>query len=78
MNSRFETARIRVNPPRQILGSQTGKEVAPVLWTIIGILVICWLLGLIGLYHIGQIIWAFLVVALVLFVVQVLTGRRVV
>jgi fatty acid desaturase len=78
MNRRFETTRIRVNPTRQILGSQTGKEVAPVLWTIIGILVIAWLLGLIGVYHIGQIIWAFLVVALVLFVVQVLTGRRVV
>jgi hypothetical protein len=52
--------------------------VGPVLWTIITILFIAWLLGLVGLYHLGQIIWAFLVVALVLFVVQMLTGRRVV
>jgi hypothetical protein len=50
--------------------------VDPVLWTIIGILLIAWLLGLVGVYQIGQIIWAFLVVALVLFVVQLVTGRR--
>lgn len=48
------------------------------LWTIIAILLIAWLLGLVGVYQIGSIIWAFLVVAVVLFVVQLITGRRVV
>ena len=48
------------------------------LWTLITILFLVWLFGLVGLYNIGQIIWAFLVVAVILFVVQLLTGRRVV
>lgn len=45
------------------------------LWTIIGILVLLWLLGF--LTHVGgAFIHLILVVALVVFVVNLLTGRR--
>ena len=70
--------RLRVNPPRQAHRSQTGKEVDPVLWTIIAILAVLWLLGLISGYTASGLIHALLVVALVLFIVQLATGRRVV
>jgi hypothetical protein len=47
------------------------------LWTIVGILVLLWLLGFIG--HIGgAFIHLLLVVAVVVFVINLLTGRRVV
>lgn len=46
------------------------------LWTIIGILLVLWLLGFIG--HVGGgLIHLLLVVAAVVFVVNLLTGRRV-
>lgn len=45
------------------------------LWTIIGILVLLWLLGF--SFHVGGgLIHLILVVALVVFVVNLLTGRR--
>jgi hypothetical protein len=45
------------------------------LWTIIGILVLLWLLGFAT--HVGgSLIHLILVVALVVFVVNLLTGRR--
>jgi hypothetical protein len=45
------------------------------LWTIIGILLVLWLLGF--LTHVGGgLIHLILVVALVVFVVNLLTGRR--
>jgi uncharacterized protein DUF5670 len=46
------------------------------LWTIIVILAVLWLLGVVGTYTVGPIIHALLVIALVLFVVQLATGRR--
>jgi hypothetical protein len=48
------------------------------LYTIAVILLIMWLLGLVGGYTIGAFIHVLLVVALVLFLVRLLTGRRVV
>jgi hypothetical protein len=50
--------------------------VDPVLWTIIAILAVLWLLGVVGAYTIGPIIHLLLVVALVLFIVQLMTGQR--
>jgi hypothetical protein len=45
------------------------------LWTIIGVLVLLWLLGFVT--HVGgALIHLILVVALVVFVVNLLTGRR--
>lgn len=46
------------------------------LWTIFVILLIAWLLGLVGVYQIGSFVWLLLVVALVVGVIQLLTGRR--
>lgn len=45
------------------------------LWTIFAILVIAWLLGLVGVYQIGSIVWL-LVAAVVTLVLQLVTGRR--
>jgi uncharacterized protein DUF5670 len=46
------------------------------LYTIAVILLIAWLLGIVGTYTIGSFVHALLVVALVLFVVGLLSGRR--
>jgi Family of unknown function (DUF5670) len=46
------------------------------LYTIAVILLIAWLLGLVGMFTIGPILHVLLVVALVLFVVGLLSGRR--
>lgn len=48
------------------------------LYTILIILLVLWLLGMVTSYTLGGFIHLLLVVALVLFVVQLLTGRRVV
>jgi len=45
------------------------------LWTIIGILVVLWLLGF-GLNIGGGLIHALIVIALVLFVFNMISGRR--
>jgi len=45
------------------------------LWTIIALMLILWLLGLIG--HVGGgLIHLLLVIALVVFVIQLISGRR--
>jgi len=46
------------------------------LYTIAVILLIAWLLGVVGTYTIGAFVHVLLVVALVLFVVGLLSGRR--
>jgi len=47
------------------------------LWTIIALLVVLWLLGLIG--HVGGgLIHILLVIAIVILIYQLITGRRVV
>lgn len=46
------------------------------LYTIAVILLIAWLLGVVGTYTIGGFVHVLLVVALVLFVVGLLSGRR--
>jgi hypothetical protein len=46
------------------------------LYTIAVILLIAWLLGIVGTYTIGAFVHVLLVVALVLFVVGLLSGRR--
>ena len=48
------------------------------LWTIFAILLIGWLLGLVGVYEIGAIVHVLLVAAVVVLIVQLLTGRRIV
>ena len=47
------------------------------LYTIAVILLVAWLLGILGTYTIGAFIHVLLVIAIVLFVVGMLSGRRV-
>ncbi len=46
------------------------------LWTIFVILLVLWLLGLVSSYTLGGFIHILLVVAIVVLVIQLLTGRR--
>jgi hypothetical protein len=46
------------------------------LYTIAVILLLAWLLGIVGTYTVGAFIHVLLVVALVLFVMGLLSGRR--
>lgn len=48
------------------------------LWTIFVILLVLWLLGMVSSYTVGGFIHILLVVALVVLVVQLISGRRVV
>ncbi|HEX5640678.1 MAG TPA: lmo0937 family membrane protein [Burkholderiaceae bacterium] len=47
------------------------------LWTIAVILLVLWLLGLVSSYTLGGFIHVLLVVALVVFLVGIIQGRRV-
>jgi hypothetical protein len=48
------------------------------LWTIFVILLVLWLLGLVSSYTLGGYIHILLVIALVVLVIQLISGRRVV
>ncbi len=56
----------------------TDWEGCDVLETIAIILIILWLLGMVSGYTLGNFIWILLVVAVVLFLVRLVSGRRVV
>jgi hypothetical protein len=58
------------------MGSYGIQREVNVLWTIFVILLVAWLLGLVGVYQIGSIIWLLLVAALVVLILQLATGRR--
>jgi uncharacterized membrane protein YtjA (UPF0391 family) len=47
------------------------------LYTIAVILLVAWLLGFVGIYTIGSFVHVLLVVAIVLFLVGLVSGRRV-
>ena len=49
-----------------------------VLETIAIILIVLWLLGMVSGYTLGNFIWVLLVIAVVLFLVRLISGRRVV
>ena len=46
------------------------------LYTIAVVLLIAWLLGFVGVYTIGAFVHVLLVIAIVLFVVGLISGRR--
>ena len=48
----------------------------PMLWALFVILLIAWILGLVGTYQIGAFVWLLLVAALIVLVLQLVTGRR--
>lgn len=66
---------MRYPPPSGIFSLDVEKE-WNMLYTILIILLVLWLLGMVTSYTLGGFIHLLLVVALVLFVVQLLTGRR--
>jgi hypothetical protein len=57
-------------------GLRGGDE--RMLETIAIILIILWLLGMVSGYTLGNFIWVLLVIAIVLFLVRLVSGRRVV
>jgi uncharacterized membrane protein YtjA (UPF0391 family) len=48
----------------------------PMLYTLAVILLIAWLLGVVGTYTVGAFIHVLLVIAIVLFLVGLISGRR--
>ncbi len=46
------------------------------LWTLFVILLIAWILGLVGVYQIGAVLWLLLVAAIIVLIIQLITGRR--
>jgi Family of unknown function (DUF5670) len=48
----------------------------PMLWTIFIILLVLWLLGLVTSYTLGGFIHILLVIAIVVLIIQLLSGRR--
>src|ERR1051326_1927730 len=62
-------------PSRYDSISDSTKETAVMLWTIIVILLVLWLLGLIG--HVGgSLIHLLLVIAVIVLIINLVTGRR--
>jgi uncharacterized membrane protein YtjA (UPF0391 family) len=59
-----------------IFGISESLEVGSMLWTIFVILLVLWLLGLVSSYTLGGYIHILLVIALVVLVIQLVTGRR--
>jgi hypothetical protein len=62
-------------PKRYCLCSIHGQE-ETMLYTIAVLLLIAWLLGMVGTYTVGSFIHVLLVVAVVLFLVGLISGRR--
>ena len=52
------------------------SEVTSMLWTIFVILLVLWLLGLVSSYTLGGYIHILLVIAVVVLVINLITGRR--
>ena len=46
------------------------------LWTIVVILLVLWLLGLVSSYTLGGFIHILLVIAIVVLIIQLISGRR--
>lgn len=57
-------------------GTRRALEEDGMLLTLAIILLIAWLLGVVGTYTIGAFVHVLLVIALVLFLVNVISGRR--
>lgn len=51
-------------------------EVSGMLWTIFVILLVLWLLGVVSSYTLGGFIHILLVIALVVLLIQLISGRR--
>jgi hypothetical protein len=72
-------ALLAVNRNHERGGHEDGRrnmEGENMLFTLAVILFVAWLLGLVGVYTIGSIVHVLLVIALVLFLVGIISGRR--
>lgn len=56
--------------------SASGRKTESMLWTIFVILLVLWLLGLVSSYTMGGFIHILLVVAIVIALIQIISGRR--
>jgi hypothetical protein len=56
--------------------ARTWSGEIEMLYTIAVVLLLLWLLGVVGTYTIGPLVHALLVVAVVLFAIRLLSGRR--
>ncbi|MGA2888859.1 MAG: lmo0937 family membrane protein [Terracidiphilus sp.] len=54
----------------------SGREVGAMLWTIFVILLVLWLVGVVSSYTLGGFIHILLVIALVVLLLQLISGRR--
>ena len=61
---------------RKVTNNFHAEESLSMLWTILVILLVLWLLGLVSGYTVGGFVHLLLVLALVIFVINLLTGRR--
>jgi len=59
-----------------LLAAHHKRRRIDMLYTLAVILLIAWLLGVVGTYTIGAFVHVLLVVAIVLFIVGLLSGRR--
>src|SRR5271154_360925 len=62
--------------PWAFSGCRQKKEKAQMLWTIFVILLVLWLVGLVSFHAIGWYIHILLVVALIVLLIQLISGRR--
>jgi hypothetical protein len=71
---RVSTPPLRRTSNPQVLGDCASRE-TPMLWTVFAILLLLWLLGW-GFHVAGSLIHLILVIALVVLVIELITGRR--
>ena len=65
-----------VSSAQELFAHNIDKGVTSMLWTIAVILVVLWLLGMITSFTMGGLIHILLVVAIIIVVVNLLTGRK--
>ena len=53
-----------------------GEKRVTMLWTIFVVLLLLWLVGMVSSYTFGGLIYLLLVAALVVLLIQLITGRR--
>lgn len=63
-------------PGPAVTRSQSNREVNSMLYTIAVILLILWILGLVSSYTMGGFVHILLVVAVVMVLVNIISGRR--
>jgi len=61
---------------KHFVGDEIAGKDLTMLWTIFVVLLILWLLGMVSSYTIGGFIHILLVIALVMLLINLITGRR--